>query len=203
MSNEPAKFESLHSTARVERLRKLSLTPAQVALETGACDGFDPSYPAEWEKFWTHEVCEKDESRTSFPSLGLSEARRVWLAMERHFFCHYRFFLRVWPEWGSSGIWLIPYPGSRTSGPNLSDYESLGLSTELKSRFTEWQENFWGAEPWVAANEFDYSAHHLVGIELAKSLKREVGESIYVECDELFEVRCDGTVEECRPRLGL
>ena len=203
MGNEPEKFGVVHSTARAERVRKLSLSPAQFAMETGANDGFSPSHPAEWEKFWTHDVCESDEFQTSFPGLGLSDARRVWLAMERQFFCRYRFFLRVWPEWGSSGIWLIPYPGSRTSGPNLSGYESLSLSAEMKSRFIEWQEKFWEAEPWVSTNEFDYSAHHQFGIELAKSLKREVGESIYVEWDQLDEVRCDGTIENCRPRLGL
>ena len=42
----------------------------------------------------------------------------------------YYFFLRVWPEDGSSGIWLIPYPGSRRAGPNLRGYDDLALGAE-------------------------------------------------------------------------
>lgn len=54
------------------------------------------------------QICEKDEFHTWFPNMSLPEARRVWLAMEKHFFSNDEMFVRVWPEWGSSGIWAPP-----------------------------------------------------------------------------------------------
>jgi hypothetical protein len=188
---------------RKERIRDMDLSPQQFAAKTGASFGFNPPHPHEWALFWQTDICEKDQFHTAFPALGLAGGQAVWLAMEKHFFAKYQFFLRVWPEWGSSGIWLIPYPGSRLSGPNLSDYDSLGLSPELQRRFTEWQDQYWDAAPWEAEDKFDYEGHHKVATELASDLKKEVGESIYVECEELLEVLCDGTTLSCKPRLGV
>jgi hypothetical protein len=189
--------------SREERVREMSLSPEQFAVKTGACAGFTPAHPEQWAKFWKGDICEKDEYHTMFPALGLGEAQAVWLAMEKHFFAKYRFFLRVWPEWASSGIWLIPYPGSRGTGPNLDNYDSLGLSPELQRRFTEWQDKYWEAGPFDPDNSFDYEGFHGIATELARDLKGEVGESVYVECEELLEVLTDGTTLSCRPRLGL
>jgi hypothetical protein len=61
----------------------------------------------------------------------------------------------------------------------------------------------WDAAPWDTENKFDYESYHCVATELAKDLKREVGQSVHVECEELLEVLTDGTTQSCRPRLGL
>ena len=66
---------------------------------TGANVGFNPPHVNEWMIFWKEDICEKDEFRTAYPQLSLAGARRVWMAMEEHFFARYDDFLRVWPEW--------------------------------------------------------------------------------------------------------
>ena len=88
---------------------------------TGANAGFSPAHAEQWMEFWKYDICEKDECHTWFRRLSLAEARRMWLAMEELFFAKYDYFLRVWPEWCSSGIWSVPYPGSRTVG-GMVDY---------------------------------------------------------------------------------
>ncbi len=104
------------SSDRSERVEELLLSPADFAALTGANVDFAPARTDEWMLFWQTDICEKDEFSTSFPQLSLAEARRVWAAMEENFLSKYEGFLRVWPEWGSSGIWAPPYPGSRVDG---------------------------------------------------------------------------------------
>jgi hypothetical protein len=151
--------------------------------------------------FWKTDICEKDQFPTQFPHLPLPEARRVWLAIEDYFFAKYDYFLRVWPEWGSSGIWAVPYPGSRAAG-GMVEYQHLPLSPELVERFKAWQEEFDDHEPW-APEKFDWEGHARIADGLARDLKSCVGPRIYVEHRELVEVLMDGNTLSCRPRLGL
>jgi hypothetical protein len=177
------------------------LTPQRFASLSGASDGFSPMHAEQWMMFWKEDLCEKDECHTWFPQLSLAEARRVWLAMEEHFFAKYDYFLRVWPEWGSSGIWAPPYPGSRRAG-GMVDYQYLPLPADLMERFKAWQAEFDDHEPW-APEEFDWDQHARVADGLARDLKQCVGPRIYVEHRELIEVLPDGTTRSCRPLLGL
>lgn len=189
------------SEARIARVREMSLTPGQFATKTGANDGFTPAHAREWEMFWKQDICEKDEFHTWFPSMTLPEARRVWLAMEEHFFAKYESFVRVWPEWGSSGIWAPPYPGSRAAG-GMIDYPYLDLPSDLVARFKEWQAEYDDHEPW-APEKFDWHRHAQTADELARDLKLVLGSAIYLERRELVEILPDGGTVSCRPRLGL
>ena len=151
--------------------------------------------------FWKEDICEKDEFHTWFPQLPLREAQRVWVAMEEHFFAQYDYFLRVWPEWCSSGIWAPPYPGSRRAG-GMADYEHLPLPEELVVRFKAWQAEFDDHEPW-APEKFDWVRHARIADGLSRDLKQCVGPKIYVEHRELVELLMDGSTRSCRPLLGL
>jgi hypothetical protein len=189
------------SSYRVERVKEMSLSNAEFATLTRANIGFNPAHPDEWILFWKTDICEKDEFHTWFPRLSLAEARRVWLAMEEQFFSRYDYFLRVWPEWSSSGIWAPPYPGSRAAG-GMVDYQYLPISEDLVERFKAWQAEFDGHEPW-APEKFDWKRHARIADGLARDLKQCVGPRIYVEHRELTEVLPDGTTRSCRPLLGL
>lgn len=134
------------SPDRVERVKEMSLRPEEFAAMTGANGGFNPAHPEEWMMFWKQDVCEKDEFHTWFPSMSLVEAQRVWTAMEEYFFGKYDYFLRVWPEWCSSGIWVPPYPGSRAAGGML-DYKYLPLPDDLVTRFQSWQADYDNSPP--------------------------------------------------------
>jgi hypothetical protein len=183
-----------------ERLRQIyKLTPEQFAIETGANIGFSPAHPREWERFWKFDIAEQDEFHSCFPSMTLAEAQRVWHAMEKHFFAQYDMFVRVWPEWCSSGIWAPQYPGSRTVGPML-DYDQLDLPVELVARFKAWQADFNAHDP---GGPFDWDGISQTAHALAQDLKAVLGPKIYVEQRELLEILPDGSTESCRPRLGL
>lgn len=188
------------SPDRAERVKELSLSDSDFAALTGANVGFSPAHMKEWMLFWKTDICEKDEYDTAFPRLSLVEARRVWLRMEEHFCGKYDYFLRVWPEWYSSGIWAPPYPGSRTVG-GMVDYKYLPLSAELIDRFKAWQAEFDEGHPGEPVADPEGFTKRAEG--LARELKRCVGIRVYVEFHELIEVLPDGTTISCRPRLGL
>lgn len=202
MSNDP-EMPSWYSppASREERVRELSLSPEQFADKTGACVGFTPAHAKQWMMFWKEDICEKNEYHTWFPQLSLAEARQVWLAMEEHYFARYDYFLRVWPEWCSSGIWATPYPGSRRAG-GMVDYKYLPLTDELIGRFKLWQAEYDNSPP-CGSNELDWDRFSRTAEQLARDLKRCVGPRIYVEWNELVEVLMDGTTRSCRPALGL
>jgi hypothetical protein len=177
------------------------LTPQQFAAISGANAGFTPAHPEQWMMFWQEDICEKDKFDTCFPKLSLADARRLWTAIEEQFLFRYERFLRVWPEWCSSGIWAVPYPGSRRAG-GMVDYEYLPLPVELVERFEAWQIEFDNHEPW-AEEKFDWDRNARVADELARDLKQYVGPRVYVERRQLVEVLMDGTTRSCRPLLGL
>ena len=90
-----------------------------------------------------------------------------------------KIFLRVWPEYGSSGIWVIDEPMQELAGKNIS-YEILNLPQDLANDFTIWQDKFdeHGIE-WNSVeieNEF-----YQDGLELAKRLKEFLKYKAYVE----------------------
>ena len=177
------------------------LSPADFAVLTGANVDFSPAHADEWMLFWKTDICEKHEFHTWFPPLSLREAQRVWMAMEEHFLSKYEHFLRVWPEWSSSGIWAPPYPGSRVAG-GMVDYARLPLPPELIERFKVWQGEFDSHEPW-APEKFDWDRHAATADGLARDLKQCVGSRIYVEHRELMEVLMDGSTRSCRQLLGI
>ena len=189
------------SSNRLERIKELSLSPADFSTLTGSNIGFSPVHAKEWMIFWQTDICEKDEFHSCFPRLSLAESRRVWIAMEEHFFGKYDRFLRVWPEWGSSGIWAPPYPGSRASG-GMVDYQFLPLSAELVQRFEAWQAEYDDSPP-GGPNEPEWDRFFQTAERLSRDLKQCVGPRIYVERRELIEVLPDGNTRNCRPLLGL
>jgi hypothetical protein len=187
--------------SREEWVREMSLSSEEFAAKTGASVGFNPAHPKQWAQFWKQDICEKGEFHTWFPKMHLAEARRVWRAMEEHFFAKYEMFVRVWPEWYSSGIWAPPYPGSRAAG-GMIGYDYFALPEELVERFKSWQAEYDEHEPW-APEKFDWKSHWRSGDALALNLKAVLGSKVYVEHRELVEILPDGSVASCRPRLGL
>jgi hypothetical protein len=183
-----------------QRVKELMLSPAEFAVMTGANAAFSPAHPEQWMMFWKEDICEKDRCHTCFPHLSLAEARRVWVAVEDHFFANYDEYLRVWPEWCSSGIWAPPYPGSRRAG-GMVDYQYLPLPADLVERFKAWQGDYDEGSPGEPVADPERFTE--TGEGLARDLKRCVGPRIYVEFRELVEVLIDGTTRSCRPLLGL
>ncbi len=92
-----------------------------------------------------------------------------------------KLYLRVWPEWGSSGIWELARPLQPEAG-KMVDYESLELPAGLRQDFEAWIEWFWDAVPGSdTADAFDCRAFCVEGLQLAHRLKAVVGPDIHVE----------------------
>lgn len=77
--------------------------------------------------------------------------------------------LRVWPEFGSSGIWMPPNLSENNMG-YMINYESLELSNKLVDAFTQWQERY-NDRPLPDDGTFDWESFNKEGLELAKELK--------------------------------
>lgn len=77
--------------------------------------------------------------------------------------------LRVWPEFGSSGIWMPPEAGGQLVGPNVS-YESLELPIDLINDFTAWQD-IYSNQNIPDDDTIDWDTFDATGLELAKRLK--------------------------------
>ncbi|MDD3598454.1 hypothetical protein, partial [Sulfuricurvum sp.] len=77
--------------------------------------------------------------------------------------------LRVWPEFGSTGIWMPPNPSENNMGQMVT-YESLELPSELAEAFMQWQERY-NDRPLPDDGTFDWGSFNQEGLELAKELK--------------------------------
>jgi hypothetical protein len=122
--------------------------------------------------------------------------------IEERLFPAYRMFIRVWPEWCSSGIWRIPFPGCRFAGWNLDPAKHLGISIALEERFKSWQHVYDSHEP-GAYDKYDWTTFDAEELDLTRALKREIGDDVYVECHALEEMLMDRTTRNWRPILGL
>lgn len=77
--------------------------------------------------------------------------------------------LRVWPEFGSTGIWMPPNPSENNMGQMVT-YESLEFPSELAEAFMQWQERY-NDRPLPDDGTFDWGSFNKEGLELAKELK--------------------------------
>lgn len=77
--------------------------------------------------------------------------------------------LRVWTEFGSTGIWMPPNPSDNIMGPMIT-YESLELPHDLADSFTQWQECY-NDRPLPDDGTFDWEWFNKEGLQLAKELK--------------------------------
>jgi len=158
--------------------------------------------PHKWEwAFFNDEIKEHPKYYSHFGNLSESEARRIWALIEEKLFPAYKRFVRVWPDWSSSSMWSAPFPGAHYTGPEIRP-NSLGLSAELQEQFKRWQLVYEHYSPWNGG-ELDWEPFNEEKQRLTRALKREVGESVYVECDGLQEVLMDGTTRNWRLILGL
>ena len=87
---------------------------------------------------------------------------------------------RVWPEWGSSGIWMPEAIGG-TPGPNLT-LDGFSISGGLRERIARWQAVFDDQLPekmWSARDS--YASFSAEGLNIATQFSRELGEHALVE----------------------
>jgi hypothetical protein len=92
----------------------------------------------------------------------------------------YKMKLRVMADVHSSGIWEIA-PASSRERHIMLDYEELGLPQELADNFSDWIESYWNWKYFDDKKNFDLDTFNQTGKQLAKELKRFLGNDYYVE----------------------
>lgn len=89
--------------------------------------------------------------------------------------------LRVWAEWGSSGVWAIDAPLQTTAGRMIC-HDALRLPHALAQRLDCWIERLWDAAPGMpTAQAFDWAGFDAQGQQLACDLKAFVCLLVRVE----------------------
>ena len=125
---------------------------------------------------------------------GLSAEKReaVWLFIEENYINKYRMFVKIDVDYGSSGIWQNPFPGTRAAVINLH-CETLELPPEVCKKLDEWQEYFdLNATPWEEIDPCDYELLDRWGLEVAKEVKRYAPTDVYIEYHQFRELVLQG-----------
>lgn len=114
--------------------------------------------------------------------LAAEDEIAAWLFIEENYLEKYKMFVKIEPEWSSSGIWQIHYPGSIGTGPCLVD-NYLDLPQSVCDKVQAWQEYFDNnAKPWREKDDpMDYDLFDQWGLEVAREVKRFAPPDYYVE----------------------
>jgi hypothetical protein len=148
-------------------------------------------YPDRYQKWHNHDLQYKSSSGERTPlweNLRVEDEEIVWLFIEKFYLDKYRFLIKVWPEYCSTGLWKISFPGSLGVDGNVS-CDSLGLPKALCSNIQEWQDYFDEFSlPWEVEDPCDYQKLNDWGLALAKEVKRFAPPDYYVEYNSFREL---------------
>ena len=115
-----------------------------------------------------------------YEGLKPEDQPRVWRFIEENYLLKYDEFMAVRFDWSSSGLWEMPFPGSRRDVGNIC-LEGLGMPERAKRLLREWHDPL-DARPYDEDEEdFDYEASDARGLAAAKEVKLFLGERAYLE----------------------
>ena len=121
-----------------------------------------------------------------------SEEENAWTFIEENYLEKYRMFVRVFPDYGSSGVWENPYPGNGAV-LNIDPEETLGLPLEVCELLKEYQDYFDKNSPRDPSNEWeedpcDHDEWDAWGLRVAKEVKRFTSPDVYIEFHQFREL---------------
>lgn len=133
------------------------------------------------------------ERHPLWKNLRASDEERVWLFIEENYLDKYSMFIRIDPEWSSSGIWDIYFPGATGTGPCLID-NYLDLPKVVCDKVQAWVDYYDNyARPWKNENDpMDYDLLNMWGLNVAKIVKRFAPSNYYVEYHYFRELVISG-----------
>jgi len=133
-----------------------------------------------------------------YEGLKPEDEPKVWRFIEENYLLRYREFLGIRFDWSSSGLWLIPFPGSVGYGPNVGDLAAFGIPEHAGNLLKAWHDPL-DALPYDPDDGgFDWEASDRRGLAAAGEVKRAVGSEVYVEFKPFREIvfLADGTPEQ-------
>jgi hypothetical protein len=130
-----------------------------------------------------------------YEGLKPEDQPRVWRFIEENYLLKYDNFMAVRFDWSSSGLWEIPFPGSRRDVANIG-LEGLGVPERARRMLKEWHDPL--DATLYEEEDFDYEASDARGLAAAKEVKLFLGERIYLEFRPFQEIVItrEGRVEE-------
>jgi hypothetical protein len=130
-----------------------------------------------------------------YEGLKPEDQPRVWRFIEENYLLKYDNFMAVRFDWSSSGLWEIPFPGSRRDVANIG-LEGLGVPERARRMLKEWHDPL--DATLYEEGDFDYEASDARGLAAAKEVKLFLGERIYLEFRPFQEIVITrgGRVEE-------
>ncbi len=133
-----------------------------------------------------------------YEGLEPEDEPRVWRFIEENYLLRYDDFMAVRFDWSSSGLWSIPFPGSRADKWNFSDLEAMGLSERARRLLKEWHDPLDDMRRLDDDGYFDYEASDARGLEAAREVKSSLGGRVYLEFRPFQEIVIadDGGAEE-------
>jgi len=114
-----------------------------------------------------------------FVNIPENERIKVWKQIEGTYLKKYTSFVRVEFDWGSSGIWNPPYPGSISSGPMWPIESFYKLPKKLIKRLEEWVND--QDENSLFNDKFDNNRSDNEGKEITLEMRKFIPENIYLE----------------------
>ncbi|MDD4888708.1 MAG: hypothetical protein PHU85_02165 [Phycisphaerae bacterium] len=135
-------------------------------------------YDAQYRQWKKHDL--KLYRPTFYEVLDPADELVVWEFIEDRYLSNYARFVRVEFDYGSTGLWDIPFPGSVATGACLRP-EYLGLPADLVSRLRAWHDSIDLNIIPERSEEFDWTGPRKEGLRVAKEIKRFLGDSAYVE----------------------
>lgn len=132
-----------------------------------------------------------------YEGLKPEDQPRVWHFIEENYLLKYDNFMAVRFDWFSSGLWAIPFPGSRRDIYNIG-VEGLGMPEGARKLLREWHDPL-DAQPYDQDEvDFDHQASYARGLAAAKEVKLFLGERVYLEFRPFQEivVTREGRAEE-------
>ncbi len=119
-----------------------------------------------------------------YEGLKPEDQPRVWRFIEENYLLKYDEFMAVRWDWFSSGLWKIPFPGSRRDIYNIG-LEGLGMPERAKMLLKEWHAPLDARLDMRPFGEkeyhFDQVASDARGLAAAKEVKLFLGERVYLE----------------------
>ena len=116
-----------------------------------------------------------------YAALATADEPVFWRWMADRYLSGHREFLSLQGDIDSAGAWSIRFPGSVSRRYFLSA-ERLGLSAPLCQDMERWRDDHEESyQPWNRLDNLDWNEFHQRGLALAKRLKLEQGNAVYVE----------------------
>jgi len=134
-----------------------------------------------------------------YEGLKPEDEPKVWRFIEENYLLRYKEFLGIRFDWSSSGLWLIPFPGSVSYGPNVGDLAAFGIPERARNSLKAWHAPL-DALPYDPDDDggFDWEASDRRGLAAAVEVKKAVGSKVYVEFEPFREIirLGDGTPQQ-------